>query len=90
MQSNTFTTYMDGAPVSFQLWNNYLIKNKNYNELLKPKYKGSPKSVETIISLKKEVMYAMNAIQPQLEKKKDCVIMVIELGYPNRYVFLYL
>ena len=73
------TTYMDGAPASYQLWNNYLIKNQNYKEFLKPKNKDFFKSVETIISLKKEVMSTMKAIQPQLAKEKDCVIMVIHV-----------
>ena len=67
---------MDGAPVSYQLWNNYLIKNRKYREWMKPRKKILPKSLETIINLKKEVTYAMKIIQPDPEKGKDCVIMV--------------
>ena len=59
---------MDRTPVSYQLWNNYLIKNQNYNEFMEPKDKSLSKSIETISYLKREVMYAMNAIHPRLEK----------------------
>lgn len=76
VQSNTFLSYMDGAPVSYQLWNNYLIKHRNYRERLLPRNKMWAKSLETIIKLNEEVTYAMKAIQPQPEKGMDCVIMI--------------
>ena len=70
---------MDGVPVSYQLWNNYLIKNQNYWEKLMPLNKEQQKSIETIVTLKEEVEYAMNAIQPHLKRRNDCVIMVIHV-----------
>ena len=76
MQNNTFSSYMDGAPVSYQLWNNYLIKNQNYKKFIKPRQRSMLKITETITLLKKQVKQAMNELQPQVEKENDCVIMV--------------
>ena len=67
---------MDGVPVSYQQWNNYLIKNPNYYEDIEFSNKVTPKGIETLITLNEEGKHAMNAIQPQLEKENHCVIMV--------------
>ena len=53
--------------MSYQLWNNYLIRNPNYWE--KIKQTSTHKNFEAI---EQEVKYVMNTLQPQLEKDKGC------------------
>ena len=81
VQSKTFTNYINGVPMSYQLWNNYLIRNQNYWEKIKFYDKSKPQILKTI---KEEVKYAMNTLQPQLEKDKGCVIMLTHVpSHPN-------
>ena len=73
IQSNTFISYEDGTPVSYQLWNNYLVKNKNYRATFLPNIKYyTLKSVPFI-------EYTKKSIQPQLTVNNDCVIMLINI-----------
>ena len=64
-------------PVSYQLWNNYLIKNVNYyiTETVRINGKGK-KWLKSIIT---KVWSAKNNIQPQSLTKNSCVIMLTNI-----------
>ena len=65
MQTNLFTKYSDGTPISYQLWNNYLIKNQNLN--ITESYRKS---------LLGKVEVAQRTIYPQLQNGDSCVVML--------------
>ena len=65
---------MDGSPVSYQLWNNYLLKNKNYKpEMIHKDFK------QIIKSLRDKVQYAQNTLQPPSLANNSCTVMVTHI-----------
>ena len=75
-QDNSFYT-ADGSPVSYQLWNNYLIKNPSYRISIKPESPIKFKASQPILkSLEDKGQYAQRKMQPTPSTGSSCTVML--------------
>ena len=72
LQTNLFLKYTDRTPVGYQFWNNYLIKNHNFQIIpfVGKKYYHN-------LTYFKKIKIAQTKLQPQLQYvNNNCVLMV--------------
>ena len=70
MQTNILLKYTDGTPVTYQFWNNYLIKNKKFKIKVKKRKKFYKKYLE-------KIKIAQKKLQPDLQYgSNNCVLMI--------------
>ena len=84
IQDNVSYSYVDGTPVSYQLWNNYLFKNKNYNlNFIRNHFEETSADEKTekgremiIKSLVEKAKFTQMIMQPQILNRNSCTLMV--------------
>ena len=74
-QTNIFVKYTDGTPISYQLWNNYWIKNQNL-QILNSKFKRLHLTTHFKRSYIEKTKIAQDRLQPQLLFNNSCVVML--------------
>ena len=73
LQTNVFTKYTDGTPLSYQVWNHYLIKNKKYILYF---YSGITNYKNNLKLFQDKMKIAQRKMQPELLSDDSCVVML--------------
>ena len=68
LQTNQFVKYTDGTFISYQLWNNYLIKNQQLQT-----FDFNRNAFKPYI---KQIHIAQNKLHPDGTSGKNCVVML--------------
>ena len=74
--------YIDGTPVSFQMWNNYFVHNKSYNISTLPKtFRTVEHNIfdQGIDSNNKNIIYAQANKYPKHKLNESCVLMLTNI-----------
>ena len=75
LQQNTFLTYTDGTPITYEVWNNFLIKNQKLQIAL---LEGNIKTLSHRNFYKRyleKIKIAQSRLQPELQND-NCVLMI--------------
>ena len=76
LQTNIFTKYSDGTPLSYQVWNHYLIKNKNYRFSFLSTLSDSMMINKNLKLFQDKMKIAQRKMQPELLSDESCVVML--------------
>ena len=77
LQKNVFLRYTDRTPITYQVWNNYLIKNQKFQIELREGKKGNLSHRYFYKTYFEKIKIAQSRLQPELQNGNDnCVLMV--------------
>ena len=76
LQTHLSTKYSDGTPLSYQLWNNYLVKNQYFSIDFTDRFGNNKNKTIFNKAFVEKVKMAQTEIHPQPSSVNTCVLML--------------